>query len=113
VAREAAGLPATNEAAMLEWMRSRTLTWYRHPMPATFPELLLTTTASERMLGDPLLGWTASRQDAAFVAEHTAGNHRSLLHPPHVIDVVRRITQFAPGIVGPRPPSRKPSGTAP
>ena len=35
-----------------------------------------------------------------FIAEHTAGNHRSLLHPPHVIDVVRRITEFAPGFVG-------------
>jgi thioesterase domain-containing protein len=100
VAREAAGLPATNEAAMLEWMRSRTLTWFHHPEPATFPELLLTTTASETMLGDPVLGWRAARPDPDFTAEHTAGNHRSLLHPPHVTDVVRRIAEFAPGVLG-------------
>jgi thioesterase domain-containing protein len=100
VAREAAGLPATGEAAMLEWMRSRTLTWYHHPARATFPELLLTTTASEKMLGDPELGWRAARRDPAFTVEHTAGNHRSLLHPPHVADVVRRITEFAPSLLG-------------
>jgi thioesterase domain-containing protein len=99
VAREAAGLPATGEAAMLEWMRSRTLTWFHHPAPATFPELLLTTTASEKMLGDPDLGWRAIRRDAEFTVEHTAGNHRSLLHQPHVVDVARRITEFAPSFL--------------
>jgi thioesterase domain-containing protein len=76
------------------------LTWFHHPARATFPELLLTTTASEKMLGDPDLGWRATRPDAAFLAEQVAGNHRSLLHPPHVADVVRRILEFAPGFLG-------------
>jgi thioesterase domain-containing protein len=93
-ARAAIGLPVTSEAALLEWHRSRTLTWHHVTSPATFPELLLTTTASQQMLGDPLLGWRAVRQDPAFTTAHVPGNHRTLFEEPHVTEVLDRITEF-------------------
>jgi thioesterase domain-containing protein len=98
-ARAAIGLPVTTEAALLEWHRSRTLTWHHATSPATFPELLLTTTASQQMLGDPLLGWRAVRQDAAFTTAQVPGNHRTLFDAPHVTEVLGRITDFVLPIV--------------
>lgn len=102
-ARTAIGLPVTTEAALLEWHRSRTLTWHHVTSPATFPELLLTTTASQQMLGDPLLGWRAVRQDPAFTTAHVPGNHRTLFEAPHVTDVLDRITEFVVPLVGEAP----------
>jgi thioesterase domain-containing protein len=99
----ATGLPVTTEAALLEWHRSRRLTWHHLASRATFPELLLTTSTSQQMLGDPLLGWGAVRQDPGFGTAHVPGNHRTLFDEPHVTEVLGRITEFVVPIVSDAP----------
>jgi thioesterase domain-containing protein len=100
VQRVAAGMPATSEGALLEWLRSRTLSWHHRPTTGSFPELLVTTAPSARILGDPALGWHAVRTDRLFQVRRVDGDHRSFLDPPYAAGLVQAITSFAGSSLG-------------